>query len=101
MAPPFPAAVYDGDARRITIKADNPLFYLNVQSGFNRILPTEPLRSGMEIYREFIDENGEAIKTFTQGQEATVQLRIRSLESTDWLWCIASNVKVYQESQKI
>ncbi len=78
---PFPTAAYQGDARRIAIRSDDPFYYLNIQSGFDRIPPAQPLRKGMEIHREFINENGEAIQGFIQGQEATVQLRIRSLET--------------------
>ncbi|BBO75929.1 alpha-2-macroglobulin [Desulfosarcina widdelii] len=78
---PFPTATYGTDARKIGIDGTGPLFYLNVQSGFDHSLPTQPLRSGLEIYREYTDASGEAVETFTQGQEVTVHLRIRSLKS--------------------
>jgi uncharacterized protein YfaS (alpha-2-macroglobulin family) len=58
-----------------------PLFYLNVQSGFDRTLPTQAVRSGLEIHRDFIDDAGDVLDTAAQGQEVTVRLRIRSLEA--------------------
>ncbi len=78
---PFPTATYGADARKIGIEGTGPLFYLNVQSGFNRSLPVQPLRSGLEIYREYTDASGQTVETFTQGQEVTVHLKIRSLKS--------------------
>ncbi|WP_155317283.1 alpha-2-macroglobulin [Desulfosarcina alkanivorans] len=77
---PFPTAVYGVDVKHIAMDGSGPLFYLNVQSGFDRTLPTEALRDGLEIHREYTDEAGEVLETFTQGQEVTVRLRVRSLE---------------------
>ena len=76
---PFPSAAYTGSGRRIDIEGSGPLFYLNVQSGYDRPLPETPLREGMEIHREFVDAAGNVLATFTQGQEVTVRLRVRSL----------------------
>ena len=78
---PFPTARYDVDARRIAIDGSGPLFYLNLQSGFDRDLPSEPVRSGLEIHREFLNHAGERVTAFVQGQEITVRLRIRSLKA--------------------
>ncbi|MBC2743842.1 MAG: alpha-2-macroglobulin family protein, partial [Desulfosarcina sp.] len=78
---PFPTATYAVDAAKVAMAGDSPLFYLNVQSGFDRTLPTEPVRNGLEIHRDFMDDAGEVLDTFTQGQEITVRLRIRSLNA--------------------
>ena len=76
---PFPTATTGVDAKRVFMDGTGPLFYLTVQSGFDRTLPAQAVRSGLEIHRDFIDDAGEVLDTFTQGQEVTVRLRIRSL----------------------
>ncbi|WP_319407170.1 alpha-2-macroglobulin [uncultured Desulfosarcina sp.] len=78
---PFPTAAYGADAKKVSIDGIGPLFYINVQSGFDRTLPTQADRSGLEIYRDFLDDAGEVQDTFTRGQEVTVRLRIRSLNA--------------------
>ena len=77
---PFPTAAYTQAARRISMDGSGPLFYLNVQSGFDRTPPTEALRQGLEIQRDFVDASGNVLSAFTQGQEVGVRLRIRSLK---------------------
>jgi uncharacterized protein YfaS (alpha-2-macroglobulin family) len=66
-----------------------PLFYLNVQSGFDRTLPTQAVRSGLEIHRDFMDDAGDVLDTATQGQEVTVRLRIRSLKKAPMVTNVA------------
>jgi uncharacterized protein YfaS (alpha-2-macroglobulin family) len=78
---PFPTAAYGVDARKISMEGTGPLFWLSVQSGFDRTLPTQAVRSGLEIHRDFLDGAGEVQDTFTQGQEVTVRLRTRSLKA--------------------
>ena len=78
---PFPTAAYGVDAQNVSIDGTGPLFYINVQSGFDRTLPTQSDRSGLEIHRDFLDDAGEVQDTFTRGQEVTVRLRIRSLNA--------------------
>lgn len=76
---PFPTATYSGHGEKLTIQNTGPLFYMNVQSGFDRRLPDKPERSGLEIHRDFVNAAGEVLDTFIQGQEVTVRLRIRAL----------------------
>ena len=76
---PFLKASYDTSYKGVEIKAQEPLFYLHVQSGFDSALPEKPVREGIEIYRTFIDDQGEEVTTFEQGQELTVKLKIRAL----------------------
>ncbi|MDL2321005.1 alpha-2-macroglobulin [Desulfosarcina sp. OttesenSCG-928-B08] len=77
---PFPTAVFPHDSKKLDIKGSTPLFYLAVQSGFDRTLPDAPVRQGMEIFREYLDDDGDPVTTVVQGSELTVRLRIRSLE---------------------
>ncbi|VAW64596.1 Large extracellular alpha-helical protein [hydrothermal vent metagenome] len=78
-ARPFMTAEYPVGTEKVQIKGDRPLFYLNAQSGFDINLPTEVVRNGIEIHRDFLDKEGNKITTFEQGQEITVRLRVRSM----------------------
>jgi len=80
MLAPFQAANYSVDTRTLKVASDKPFFYTNVQSGFDATLPTESVKEGLEIFREFVDEKNNVINTFEQGQEITVRLKVRSLK---------------------
>ncbi|MFO8603613.1 alpha-2-macroglobulin [Legionella pneumophila serogroup 1] len=68
-----------------TIRFNNPdkqtFFYQLVQSGFDKIIPTEPLKQGIEIYREYRDEKGNVIDSAVLGEEIEVHLQVRSLDN--------------------
>lgn len=68
-----------------TIRFNNPdkqtFFYQLVQSGFNKIIPAEPLKQGIEIYREYRDEKGNVIDSAVLGEEIEVHLQVRSLDN--------------------
>ncbi len=57
------------------------LFYSATQSGYDTSLPTEPVRQGMEIIREYVNDAGEVVTSAPQGAELTVRLRLRSLDN--------------------
>jgi len=80
MLQPFSTADYSVETRKLKVASDKPFFYTNVQSGFNTELQTESVKDGLEIFREFVDENNNIITTFEQGQEITVRLKVRSLK---------------------
>jgi len=77
---PFQTANYSVQTRKLKVESDKPFFYTSVQSGFNSSLPAEPVKQGLEIFREFVDDNNNVITEFEQGQEITVRLKIRSLK---------------------
>ena len=77
---PFLKASYPVDALSLQIDGNEGLFYLNVQSGFNKSLPTEATREGLEILRSFVDDKGNEVTEFEQGKELTVKLKIRALD---------------------
>ncbi len=54
-------------------------FYQLSQSGFNKELAKEPLKKGIEIYREYRDQQGKAITTTSLGNEIEVHIQIRAL----------------------
>ncbi len=83
---PFASASYPVTAKQLEIKGNNPIYFVNKQSGFDQSgfdqsLPKEAIREGIEIQREFVDNNGNEVTNFAQGQELTVRLRVRSLDN--------------------
>jgi len=77
---PFLKATYDVGTREIGLSAEKPLYYLNVQSGFDEGLPEKAIKQGIEIFRDFVDADGNVINTFEQGKDITVRLRVRALD---------------------
>jgi uncharacterized protein YfaS (alpha-2-macroglobulin family) len=76
---PFPKAFVDVNADKINVRGNKPLYYLGVQSGFNKNLPKKIIAEGIEIYREFFDDKGNSVTTFEQGKEITVSVKVRAL----------------------
>ncbi len=76
---PFLNASYDSTQQRLHIQGDSALFYLNSQSGYDQTLPQQALSEGIEVYREFIDADGNVLTQLQQGQEVTVQIKVRAL----------------------
>ncbi|WP_298628465.1 alpha-2-macroglobulin family protein, partial [uncultured Legionella sp.] len=72
------------DTNVVQISLNNPdkntFFYQLVQAGFDKTLPTTPLKQGMELYREYRDEKGNAIKSTPLGSEIEVHIQIRALD---------------------
>lgn len=77
---PFMKALYPVEATSLDIAYDKSLFYLNVQSGFNLNPQEKALKQGLEIFREFVDDEGNIVTSFAQGKELTVKLKIRTLD---------------------
>jgi len=55
------------------------VFYQVVEAGFDRTLPDKAITRGLEVYRELLDEKGNAVTQVTLGQPVTVKLTARSL----------------------
>ncbi|MFI5343001.1 MAG: alpha-2-macroglobulin [Chlamydiales bacterium] len=56
-----------------------PYFYQMTQAGFPKIAPEQPVKNGLEIYREYQDDNGHLISTIEQGKKVNVKIIVRSL----------------------
>jgi len=54
-------------------------YYQAISTGFEVRMPTEEIRNGMEIYREYRNANGEVTDSVRMGERLTVVLRMRSL----------------------
>ena len=62
----------------ITLPENHPGVYWQIFSdGFDRHLPEGALSAGMEISQEFLDNNGEPIRSVELGSTVTVRLRLR------------------------
>jgi uncharacterized protein YfaS (alpha-2-macroglobulin family) len=61
-------------------KAGFGSYYQVVEAGFDRRAPEKPQSEGLEVFREFVDEDGKPISTARVGEPITVRLRLRSLE---------------------
>ncbi|MEA3211924.1 MAG: alpha-2-macroglobulin [Chthoniobacter sp.] len=59
-------------------------FYQVVEAGYDASLPTQPVADGLEIFREFIDANGDITAVARLGEPITVRLRIRSLKPQEF-----------------
>lgn len=76
---PFLTAKYPVSIEGLRINGNQPLYYLNVQSGFDKVMPTDVIKDGIEIHRDFLDKEGNKVTSFVQGEEITVRLRVRAL----------------------
>ncbi len=56
-----------------------PAWYSISQKGFDRSMQQEPINRGLEIYREFTDNDGKQIDTVKLGETINVTVRVRSI----------------------
>lgn len=79
--PNYLSVVLDGSVKQVQF--NNPdkqtLFYQLMQSGFDQSMPTEALKQGLEIYREYRDNKGNVLTEVTLGDEIEVHIQIRAL----------------------
>ncbi|MHB1948766.1 MAG: alpha-2-macroglobulin family protein [Gammaproteobacteria bacterium] len=71
------------DALAKKINFNNPskqnYFYQLTQAGFDKKLPTEAIKQGLEITREYRDAKGNVIDSATLGSEIEVHIQMRTL----------------------
>ena len=60
---------------------DQGLFYQVVEEGFDRKLPTEPQKDGIEIHREITGMDGNPIESIAVGETLKVTLRVRNISN--------------------
>ncbi|MGH8029810.1 MAG: alpha-2-macroglobulin family protein, partial [Arenimonas sp.] len=76
-----------GDAKstdtRLSVRAaaGTTAWYLLNESGFDRAAPKAQQANGLEVVRDYLDAKGQPVTTIEQGQEITVRLRLRALET--------------------
>jgi uncharacterized protein YfaS (alpha-2-macroglobulin family) len=73
---------YAGDSKKLHISNDTGLtgFFTVTNAGFDRSAPRDVTHEGMEILREYLDAEGQPVKSVKMGDEITVRLRMRATE---------------------
>ncbi len=85
----FPKSSFDRKTAEVTVSNNSEAltFYSVTQAGFDKE-KTPEINNGIEVFREFLDSEGEGIKTVSLGDEVTVRLRLRTL-SKDFAYHVA------------
>jgi uncharacterized repeat protein (TIGR01451 family) len=55
-----------------------PAWRVTTQAGFDRSVPAQPVRNGLEIVREYTGTDGKPLTKITVGQEIDVHVRVRA-----------------------
>ncbi len=76
----FARAEVANDVNELQIRGSGgtDLYYVLSQTGFDRTPPADAIAEGLEIYREYLDDNGDPVSDAQVGDELTVRLRVRS-----------------------
>ncbi|HKR37296.1 MAG TPA: alpha-2-macroglobulin [Steroidobacteraceae bacterium] len=78
----FPKTPFSDQAAalRFTNNSDLNAYYTIEQSGFDRQPPTEAIRKGFEVLREYTDASGKPLTRIDMGQQVDVHLKFRSID---------------------
>jgi hypothetical protein len=66
----------------LTIESKSPLFYQLVQSGYDKNPHTKPFAQGIEIFKEYVDQNGTIVQEVKQGDELEVRIKVRAIDKS-------------------
>lgn len=67
-------------ALRFTNNTELGAYYTIEQSGFDRKPPTEAIRKGFEVLREYTDASGKPLTRIDMGQQVDVHLKFRAID---------------------
>jgi uncharacterized protein YfaS (alpha-2-macroglobulin family) len=86
----FPKSLFDPDASQLIIDngTNSFTYYSLTQAGFDLKPSLESDVSGIEVYREYVNENGESVRNVKIGDEITVRLKAR-VTKRDWAFNVA------------
>ncbi|WP_129781161.1 alpha-2-macroglobulin [Peristeroidobacter soli] len=78
----FPTVKFTDQAAalRFTNNTNLNAYYLIEQSGFDRKPPTQAIKQGLEVLREYTDGSGKPITSIKMGQQIDVHLKFRGLK---------------------
>ena len=65
----------------VTPPEATPAWYVLAQTGYDKAAPKAVQGQGIEVFREYLDADGNPLTAATLGQEITVRLRLRALGS--------------------
>jgi uncharacterized protein YfaS (alpha-2-macroglobulin family) len=79
----LPRGTYGGDAQHLHVANDTGLagYYAVTNAGFDRTPPTAAMQQGMELTRDYLDARGQPVTSVKTGEEITVRLRMRAIDS--------------------
>jgi uncharacterized protein YfaS (alpha-2-macroglobulin family) len=74
------SASFSADAEKIQIENRDALdlFYQITQGGFEKELPKTETKNNLEVFREFLDDSGQAVSSVAIGSAVTVRLNFRT-----------------------
>jgi alpha-2-macroglobulin len=77
----FPKTAFSEQATalRFINNSDLNAYYTIEESGFDRKPPTEAIRQGFEVLREYTDASGKPLTSIGMGQQVDVRLKFRSI----------------------
>ncbi|MEK6664377.1 MAG: alpha-2-macroglobulin [Pseudomonadota bacterium] len=77
----FPTVNFTPDATKLRFTSDSKIgaFYLMTQAGFDTKLPTQDIKNGLEVTREYTDLAGKPLKSVKLGDEIEVHVKLRSI----------------------
>jgi len=80
------AGSFRGNDNRVWVTPGDatPVWYVLTQSGYDRNNLPQEQAAGLEVTREYLDENAKPIESLKLGQEVTVRLRIRATGDHAW-----------------
>ncbi|MGB2579631.1 hypothetical protein AAIR98_001550 [Elusimicrobium simillimum] len=90
----FPKADLNAKINALTIEDSElgplGLYYILTTQGFDKKPADESLSKGLDIVREYLDEQGNPAKDITVGQDITVSIKIKTSGTTEY----ASNIAI-------
>lgn len=78
----FPTVKFTDQAAALRFSNNTTLnaYYLIEQSGFDRKPPTQAIKQGLEVLREYTDASGKPITSLKMGEQVDVHLKFRGLK---------------------
>ncbi|MBL8268933.1 MAG: hypothetical protein JNL55_21265 [Steroidobacter sp.] len=78
----FPTVKFTDQATSLKFTNNTNLnaYYLIEQSGFDRKPPSQAIKQGLEVLREYTDASGKAVTSIKMGQQIDVHLKFRGLK---------------------
>ena len=80
----FARTQVENDVNEVQVSGSSgaDLYFVLAQTGFDKTPPADAAANGLEIYREYLDDNGDPVSSAQVGDELTVQIRVRSTGRT-------------------
>jgi uncharacterized protein YfaS (alpha-2-macroglobulin family) len=79
----LPRAEFAPGTRKLKLAGDTrlPVYYAVTQTGFDRTPPTDELKAGLEVVREYLGSDGKPAGSVKVGDELVVNLKLRAVDA--------------------